>query len=278
MSPAFTNDQHRNDVLESFDHAANPRLASVLGSLVTHLHAFVIETELTREEWTAGVEFLTATGHLCDDRRQEFILLSDTLGVSMLVEMVNQQNSDGATEPTVLGPFYVPGAPAREMGESIAQDGAHDDEILITGVVRSSRGEPLAGASLDVWQVTPQGLYDVQEASITPMSHRGIYHTDVDGRFAVRTTVPVDYQIPTDGPVGTMLAATGRSSWRPAHTHFMVSHPNHRTVITHVFDAASPHLKSDAVFGVRDSLIMDFAAKELSFDFVLDPIPKSAAD
>ena len=271
MSPAFTNDQHLNDVLASFDHATNPRLADVLRSLVAHLHAFVVETELTREEWMMGIEFLTAAGRLCDDRRQEFILLSDTLGVSMLVEMVNQQNSDGATEPTVLGPFYVPNAPARKMGESIAQDDSHDD-VLISGVVRSSHGEPLADASLDVWQVTPNGLYDVQDVTITPMSSRGIYRTGADGRFAVRTTIPVDYQIPTDGPVGRMLVATGRPSWRPAHTHFMVSHPNYRTVITHVFDAASSHLKSDAVFGVRDSLIVDFAEKVLTFDFVLDPI------
>jgi catechol 1,2-dioxygenase len=272
MSPAFTSEQHLNDVLESFDHAANPRLADVLRSLVSHLHAFVIETGLTREEWMTGIEFLTATGHLCDDRRQEFILLSDTLGVSMLVEMVNQHASDLATEPTVLGPFYVPGAPERAMGESIAQDDAGEDEVIISGVVRSSRGEPLLDATLDVWQVTPKGFYDVQDSTITPMSHRGIYRTGADGRFAVRTTTPVDYQIPTDGPVGQMLAATGRLSWRPAHTHFMVSHPGYRTVITHVFDAASPHLQSDAVFGVRDSLIVDFATKKLSFDFVLDPI------
>jgi catechol 1,2-dioxygenase len=271
MSPAFTNEQHLKDVLESFDHAVNPRLADVLRSLVAHLHAFVVETGLTREEWVMGIEFLTATGHLCDDRRQEFILLSDTLGVSMLVEMVNQQASDGATEPTVLGPFYVPGAPARAMGESIAEDGRHEDEVLITGVVRSSRGGPLANAILDVWQVTPKGLYDVQDSTITPMSHRGVYRSDAEGRFAVRTTPPVDYQIPTDGPVGKMLAATGRPSWRPAHTHFMVSHPGYRTVITHVFSAASPHLQSDAVFGVRNSLIVDFATSELSFDFVLDP-------
>jgi catechol 1,2-dioxygenase len=272
VSPAFTSDQHLRDVLESFDDVTNPRLTDVLRSLVAHLHAFVVETGLTREEWMTGIEFLTATGHLCDDRRQEFILLSDTLGVSMLVEMVNQDASDGATEPTVLGPFYVPGAPEREMGDSIASEESREDDVLISGVVRSSRGEPLAGASLDVWQVTPKGLYDVQDSAITPMSHRGIYRTDAFGRFALRTTAPVDYQIPTDGPVGKMLAATGRPSWRPAHTHFMVSHPGYRTVITHVFDAASSHLRSDAVFGVRDSLIVDFASRRLSFDFVLDPI------
>ena len=217
-----------------------------------------------------GIEFLTDTGHKCDDRRQEFILLSDTLGVSMLIEMVNQDPSDDATEPTVLGPFYVPGAPERVMGESIAPDGSGGDEVVISGVVRTAKGQPLSDATLDVWQVTPNGLYDVQDSAIEPMSHRGIYRTGVDGRFVVRSTVPVDYQIPTDGPVGKMLRATGRPSWRPAHTHFMVSHPGYKTVITHVFDATSAHLETDAVFGVRDSLVVDFSSGETFFDFVLD--------
>jgi catechol 1,2-dioxygenase len=272
MSPVFTVDQHLTDVLESFDEAANPRLTQVIRSLVTHLHAFVVETGLTREEWMSGIEFLTATGHKCDDRRQEFILLSDTLGVSMLVEMVNQDSSDGATEATVLGPFYVPGAPERAMGESIAPEGSNGVEIVISGVVRTAGGEPLSDATLDVWQVTPEGLYDVQDPAIEPMSHRGVFRTGDDGRFQVRSTVPVDYQIPTDGPVGKMLRATGRLSWRPAHTHFMVSRPGYKTVITHVFDAASPHLGADAVFGVRDSLVVDFSTGETGFDFVLDPI------
>jgi catechol 1,2-dioxygenase len=272
MSPAMSIDQHLHDVLESFDETADPRLTEVLRSLVSHLHAFVTETGLTREEWMTGIEFLTATGQKCDDHRQEFILLSDTLGVSMLVEMVNQNSSDGATEPTVLGPFYVPNAPERAMGESIAADDSGGDPVVISGVVRSARGEPLSGAILEVWQVTPEGLYDVQDPTIAPMSHRGLFRTGDDGKFVVRSTVPVDYQIPTDGPVGTMLRAAGRASWRPAHTHFMVSHPGYKTVITHVFDAASTHLESDAVFGVRDSLAVDFSTGSTFFDFVLDPI------
>lgn len=271
MSPVFTTDQHLSEVLESFDEAANPRLTQVLRSLVSHLHAFVTDTGLTREEWMAGIDFLTATGQKCDDRRQEFILLSDTLGVSMLVEMVNQGATEGATEPTVLGPFYVAGAPKRAMGTSIAPEGSTGDEIVISGVVRSSKGEPLGDATLDVWQVTPNGLYDVQDPAITPMSHRGVFRTGDDGRFEVRTTLPVDYQIPTDGPVGKMLLSTGRPSWRPAHTHFMVSHPGYKTVITHVFDGASAHLETDAVFGVRDSLVVDFSSGETAFDFVLNP-------
>jgi catechol 1,2-dioxygenase len=188
----------------------------------------------------------------------------------MLVEMVNQDPSDGATEPTVLGPFYVPGAPERAMGESIAPEGSGGEEVVISGMVLTTDGQPLSDAILDVWQVTPDGLYDVQDAAIEPMSHRGIFRTGDDGRFALRSTVPVDYQIPTDGPVGAMLRATGRASWRPAHTHFMVSHPGYKTVITHVFDAASTHLETDAVFGVRDSLAVDFSSGATFFDFVLD--------
>jgi hydroxyquinol 1,2-dioxygenase len=272
MSPVFTTEQHLREVLASFDETSNPRLTYLMRSLVTHLHAFVEETGLTREEWMTGIEFLTATGHKSDDRRQEFILLSDTLGVSMLVEMVNQASSDGTTEPTVLGPFYVPNAPERAMGESIAPAGSGGDDVVISGVVRTVDGLALANATLEVWQVTPNGLYDVQDSAIEPMSHRGTFLTGDDGRFVVRSTVPVDYQIPTDGPVGAMLQATGRPSWRPAHTHFMVSHPGYKTVITHVFDAASTHLETDAVFGVRDSLVVDFSSGTTHFDFVLDPI------
>lgn len=270
MSPAMSTDQHLSEVLESFDESEDSRLADILRSLVTHLHSFVVETGLTREEWMSGIEFLTAVGHMSSDHRQEFILLSDTLGVSMLVEMVNQQASDDATEPTVFGPFYVPGAPVRAMGDSIAPEGSTDDEFTMSGVVRSSNGEPLQDAVLEVWQVTPNGMYAVQEPSMDPTSYRGTYRTGFDGSYKILTTTPVDYQIPTDGPVGKMLRATGRSSWRPAHIHFMVSHPNYKTVITHVFDAGSPYLGNDAVFGVRDSLIVDMSSKESSFDFTLD--------
>jgi hydroxyquinol 1,2-dioxygenase len=271
-SPIMSTEQHLTEVLDSFGDSADPRLVDILRSLVTHMHSFVIETGLTREEWMSGIEFLTAVGHKSTDHRQEFILLSDTLGVSMLVEMVNQNASDGATEPTVFGPFYVPGAQARAMGDSIAPQGSIGREITMFGVVRSSTGEPLRDAVLEVWQVTPNGLYAVQDPSIDPMSYRGTYRTADDGSYEIRTTTPVDYQIPTDGPVGKMLQATGRSSWRPAHIHFMVSHPTHKTVITHVFDEGSPYLRNDAVFGVRNSLVVDMSSREASFDFVLDRV------
>jgi len=266
----MSTDQHLAEVQESFSASTDPRLGEIMRSLVTHLHSFVVETGLTREEWMAGIQFLTSTGHMCDDNRQEFILLSDTLGVSMLVEMINQDATDGATEPTVFGPFYVPGAPLREMGDSIASENPTHDVLTMSGVVRASNGEPLPDAVLDVWQVTPNGLYAVQDPSLDQTSYRGIFRTGGDGTYEIRTTTPVDYQIPTDGPVGKMLKATSRPSWRPAHIHFMVSHPAYKTVITHVFDANSPYLGTDAVFGVRDSLVVDMSSGVANFDFVLD--------
>jgi protocatechuate 3,4-dioxygenase beta subunit len=196
-------------------------------------------------------------------------LLSDVLGVSMLVEMINQKSTDAATEPTVLGPFYVPGAPELSMGDSIAIDGDGGEPLTLRGTVRDATGTPIEHAHLEVWQTSPEGFYDVQDPSIPPMSYRGNFTTGADGAFLVRTVRPVDYQIPTDGPVGDLLRATGRQSWRPAHTHFMVSCPGYKTLITHLFDAGSAHLHADAVFGVRESLVIPMHG-EASFDLVLD--------
>ncbi len=270
MTTKITPAAHLAEVQASFDESMNPRLVEILRSAVRHLHAFVEETGMTREEWKAGIDFLTKTGQKCDDVRQEFILLSDTLGVSMLVEMINQRPSDNATDPTVFGPFYVPGAPEKVMGDSIASPGGGGEPLVIRGAVRNASGAPLGRARLDVWQVAPNGLYDVQDPDMAPMSYRGVFTTGADGRFEIHTSRPVDYQIPTDGPVGQLLQATGRHSWRPAHTHFMVTCPGYKTLITHVFDRASPNLASDAVFGVRDSLIIDMDNGSASIDFVLD--------
>jgi protocatechuate 3,4-dioxygenase beta subunit len=242
-----------------------------MASLTTHLLTFVEETNLTRDEWKQGIDFLTSTGKKCDDVRQEFILLSDVLGVSMLVEMVNQRASDAATDPTVLGPFYVPGAPDYEMGESIAPKGGGGQPLTMRGVVRNAQGTPLEGAYLEIWQTSPEGLYDVQDPKLEPGSYRGNFTTGVDGVFLFQTVRPVDYQIPTDGPVGDLLRATGRTSWRPAHTHFMVTKNGYKPLITHLFDAGSNYLHSDAVFGVRESLIVRMDGAEASFDLVLDP-------
>lgn len=245
-------------------------MVEVLRAAVRHLHAFVEETGLTRDEWMAGIEFLTATGKKCVDSRQEFILLSDTLGVSMLVEIVNQMATDKATDATVLGPFYVVDSPPMAMGSFI---GTNDDGVVpltIEGTVRSAEGDVLDSATLEVWQVAPNGLYDVQDVAGVFPNYRATFQTGADGRFSFGTSRPVDYQIPVDGPVGAMLLATGRHPWRAAHTHIRVSCEGYKTVVTHVFDSSSPHLDSDAVFGVRDSLIVDMSASVATFDISLD--------
>lgn len=270
MTTKMTPKQHLEEVLASYDQCADPRLVQIMTSLTTHLFAFIEETGLTRHEWMAGIEFLTATGKKCDDERQEFILLSDVLGVSMLVEMVNQRTTDSATEPTVLGPFYRPGGPELAMGDSIAPENSGGQRLTFAGTVRNAEGSPLEGAHLEVWQTSPEGFYDVQDPSLDPMSYRGNFTTGPDGRFNFGTIRPVDYQIPTDGPVGDLLRASARESWRPAHTHFLVTCSGYKTLITHLFDASSRHLHSDAVFGVRETLEVNMDHEVASFDLVLD--------
>jgi catechol 1,2-dioxygenase len=244
-----------DDVVKAFGATPDPRLRELITALVRHLHAFAAETRLTPEEWMAGLQFLTATGQKCDARRQEFVLLSDVLGLSSLVDVINA--AGGATESTVLGPFYVAGAPARAMGEHIGrpEDGS---PTLVRGRVTDTAGRPLDGATLDVWQSNDSGLYDTQDPSQPPFNLRGVFVTGPDGRFEFRTARPASYPIPTDGPVGDLLRATGRSRWRAAHIHAIVSAPGCRPVTTHIFDAENPYLDSDAVFGVKDSLVRPF--------------------
>jgi len=251
MTPAELTD----DVAKAFGATPDPRLRELITALVRHLHAFAAETRLTPAEWMAGLQFLTATGQKCDARRQEFVLLSDVLGLSSLVDVINA--AGGATESTVLGPFYVAGAPARAMGEHIGrpEDGS---PTLVRGRVTDVAGRPLAGATVDVWQSNDSGLYDTQDPSQPPFNLRGVFVTGPDGRFEFRTARPASYPIPTDGPVGDLLRATGRSRWRAAHIHAIVSAPGCRPVTTHIFDAENPYLDSDAVFGVKDSLVRPF--------------------
>lgn len=251
MTPAQLGEQ----VLGSYAGTPDPRLRELLGSLITHLHAFAAETRLTPQEWLAGVQFLTAAGQKCDDRRQELILLSDVLGLSSLVEVVN--SADDATESTVLGPFYVPGAPERGMGQQIGrpEDGP---PTLVRGRVTDASGQPLQGASLDIWQASANGLYDIQDPEQPAFNLRGLFVTGPDGRFEFRTARPASYPIPVDGPVGDLLRATRHNQWRAAHIHAIVSAPGHRPVTTHIFDSQNPYLGSDAVFGVKDSLIRPF--------------------
>ena len=267
----MTTRQHLDEVLASYDNSPNPRLAEITTSLVRHLHAFVTEVGLTREEWFTGLEALTKTGHMCDDERQEFVLLSDTLGVSMLVEMINRGDA-GGTEPTVFGPFHLDDAPRRQMGESIVSDPMETDKALVvTGTVRDLDGAPIAGAELDVWETASNGFYDVQDDNQSEMNMRGVYTTGDDGRFEIVATRPVDYTVPGDGPAGDLLFGNGRHNWRPAHFHFVVSAPGYRSVITHLFDSESEYLDGDAVFGVRDSLIVDMRDGTCEYEFVLGP-------
>lgn len=268
----FSTTDHLAEALEAYGHPQDERLGEILRAAIRHLYAFVEEVGLTREEWFQGIQFLTAVGQMCDEQRQEFILLSDTLGVSMLVEMVNQDGAEGTTEPTVFGPFHVDGAPPKEMGESIVIDDEGGEPLTITGTVRDLDGAPVAGALLDVWQTASNGQYDVQDPEQPEMNLRGQYTTGADGRYQIRTVRPVAYPIPDDGPVGKMLARAGRHNWRPAHTHFVVSAPGFKPVITHLFDRDSEYLDSDTVFGVRESLVVDMSGGHAEFDFVIEPI------
>jgi protocatechuate 3,4-dioxygenase beta subunit len=266
-----TPEEHLAEVVASFG-AAPPRVRELAVGAVRHLHAFVAETVLSRAEWLAGIELLTRVGQACTDVRQEHILLSDVLGVSMLVEMLEQGVEDGVTEPTVLGPFYVAGSPERAFGASIVEHDSGGEPLTVQGTVRSLDGQPVAGARVDVWQTAATGLYAVQDTSQPPGNLRGVFTTDAAGAFRFETERPVDYTIPDDGPVGEILRATGRHNWRPAHIHLIVSAPGHRAVSTHVFDAASEHLGDDAVFGVRDSLVVSMDGAEARFDVVLAPL------
>lgn len=275
-------------VLTTFDHTPNPRLKQILTSLVKHLHAFVREVELTEEEWMYGIQFLTRTGQMCDDKRQEFILLSDTLGVTTLKDIINNRKPPGVTEYTIFGPFYVAGAAVMPAMANIAGN-TPGEPVVVFGRVVAPDGQPISGALLDVWQASAEGFYDVQLPNQIELNLRGKFLTDAAGRYAFRTIKPSFYPIPDDGPVGQMLKAAGRHPYRPAHIHFIVSAPGYEPVTTEIFVEGDPYLDSDAVFGVRNSLVVDFvrhdSAEEaaqyqvtapffrVEFDFSLQPLP-----
>jgi hydroxyquinol 1,2-dioxygenase len=250
-------DEHTitNAVLERFSSTPNARLNTILDSLVRHVHDFIRDVEPSFEEWSTAVDFLTRTGQICTSKRQEFILLSDTLGISMLVDAINHRMPAGATETTVLGPFYVQHAPEMPAGADISA-GMQGEPLYTCGVVRSANGHPLSDAIIDVWQADDHGYYDVQQQDLEgELALRARFRTDKDGRYYFRSIVPSFYPIPDDGPVGEMLKATKRHPNRPAHIHFMVQAPGHETLVTHIFLEGSPYLESDAVFGVKTSLI-----------------------
>ena len=244
-------------VIERNANCRDERLRQIMTSVVTHLHAIVKEVEPTFDEWAFAIDFLTRTGQICDDKRQEFILLSDTLGVSMLVDAINHRRNSAATESTVLGPFHVAEAPRLQMGDTISLDGK-GEPLYMSGKVLNESGVPLEGALLDVWQTSHDGFYDVQDARQPAMNLRGQFTTGTDGRYFFRSVKPSSYPIPSDGTVGTMLSALGRHPMRPAHVHFIVTAAGYESVTTHVFVDGDPYLDSDAVFGVKESLIVPF--------------------
>lgn len=253
----FNEENLTDAVLAKLAGATNPRFKQIMTSLLHHMHDFVREVELTEEEWFAGIQFLTATGQKCDDKRQEFILLSDTLGVSMLVDTINHRQPVGTTESTVLGPFYVEGMPELPNGAVLGKE-LPSDPTLFSGQVLTATGQPLANATVDMWQADAEGFYDVQLPDPDVVRLRGQFRTDDQGKFWFWTVRPVSYPVPTDGPVGQMLLQMGRHPYRPAHIHAIVSAPGFETVTTHVFAKGDRYLDSDAVFGVKDSLVVDF--------------------
>ena len=244
-------------VLAKLEGATDERFKEIMGSLIRHMHKFIRETELTEKEWITAIQFLTATGKKCDDKRQEFILLSDTLGVSMLVDAINHRKPGGATETTVLGPFYVSDAKEMPMWADIAGD-APGEPAYVSGRVLDVGGKPIAGAVLDVWQTDGEGYYDVQRPGGNEQYARGKFATGADGCYGFKTLKPVSYPVPTDGPVGKMLLGMGRHPYRPAHVHVIATAPGYDRVATHLFVEGDEYLDSDAVFGVKHSLVVEF--------------------
>lgn len=274
----FTEAQSAEAVNARMGEAMDSRLRKVMTSLVEHLHDFIKDVELTQAEWEAAIDFLTRTGHMCNAQRQEFILLSDTLGVSMLVDAIAHRRPKPATENTVFGPFHVDGAPILGMGTNISLDGK-GEPCHYAGRVLDLEGRPIAGARIDVWSDNSEGFYDVQQPNEQPTwNNRGVFITGADGRYWFTGIKPVSYPIPDDGPVGEMLSALGRHPWRPAHMHFMLNHPQFERIVTHTFVAGDIYLMSDSVFGVKDSLILEYSLQAhentewtAHFDFYMTP-------
>jgi hydroxyquinol 1,2-dioxygenase len=272
----FTENTLTDAVVARLARCEDPRFRQIMTTLIRHLHGFVREVELTEAEWMEAIQFLTATGQKCVGDRQEFILLSDVLGVSMLVDAINHRKPGGATESTVLGPFYAEGAPELPHGADIAHGGP-GEPTEVSGRVLTPDGKPIKGAILDVWQTAANALYSTQDPKQDRFNMRGRFRTDDKGAFFFHTVKPVSYPVPTDGPVGKILNAMGRHPMRPAHIHFIVSAPDYEPVATHLFVNGDPYLDSDVVFAVKNSLVIDFKPKsdsktlEVKYDFGLKP-------
>lgn len=284
----FTEENSADVVVSRNANAKDKRLAEVMEVITRHLHAAVKEIEPTQDEWIQAILFLTRTGHKCDDWRQEFILLSDVLGVSMLVDAINNRKPSGASESTVLGPFHVADAPEKPMGANICLDGK-GGPMLVKGRILDTAGNPIAGAKIDVWQTNDDGFYDVQQKGIQPdFNLRGVFRTGADGEYWFWGAKPRFYPIPDDGPVGQLLGALGRHPFRPAHLHYIIEADGFEPLVTHIFDPDDDYIHSDAVFGVKESLMAKFhhitAADRISaagqpgpffevvHDFVLAPV------
>ena len=283
-----TEDDITAEVLRRFDGTADPRLKQIMQSLVNHVHAFLKDVQLTEAEWWKGIDFLTKTGQMCDDRRQEFILLSDTLGISMVTDLISNRKPAGATESTVFGPFHREGAPPKQYGDSIIGADRKGTITYMAGRVLDLSGNPIAGAELDVWQAAADGLYDVQDSSLQEMNMRGKFTTGSRWPLSGEDHPPGGVSDSVRRACRQNAGATNRHPWRPAHVHFVVSAPGYQTVTTHVFDSVDKYLDGDAVFGVKNSLIAEFplhntqdeAAQKYGaeppfctcdFDFVLAP-------
>ena len=260
----FTEENSADVVISRIADSTEPRLAEVISVITKHLHAAVKEIEPTQDEWLTAIKFLTETGHKSDDWRQEYILLSDIFGVSMLVDAINNRKPSGASESTVLGPFHVPDVPELSMGANICLDGK-GHPMLIKGRILNTAGEPIANAKIDVWQTNDDGFYDVQQKGIQPdFNLRGVFRTGADGTYHFWGAKPRFYPIPDDGPVGKLLGSLGRHPFRPAHLHYILEADGYETLVTHIFDPDDEYIHSDAVFGVKESLLA-------KFDLIEDP-------
>ncbi|MEX0371750.1 MAG: intradiol ring-cleavage dioxygenase [Tateyamaria sp.] len=260
----YFTEENSAEVVTARTNSEDARLAQVMEAIVRHMHACVKEIEPTQEEWFKAIMFLTETGHTCTDWRQEFILLSDTLGVSMLVDAINNRKPSGASESTVLGPFHLPDAPELVMGSNICLDGK-GEPMLVKGRILDTDGNPIDKVKIDVWQANDEGFYDVQQKGIQPdFNLRGVFRTGSDGTYHFKGVKPKFYPIPDDGPVGKLMGALGRHPFRPAHLHYILEADGFETLTTHIFDPDDPYIHSDAVFGVKESLMA-------KFDLVEDP-------
>lgn len=287
-----TEDNLTDIAIERWKGTPNPRLREVMTALIKHLHAFVREIEPTEQEWATAIEWLTRTGKLCTDKRQEFILASDVFGVSMLVDAINHRFATEATPSTVEGPFHVADAPEIADGGDMAK-GAPGIPCYVTGIVRGLDGRPVAGATLDLWQTDGEGFYEAQKEGIDGPWMRGLYHTRPDGSFLIRTVAPIAYSIPMDGSVGELVQTAKIPYMRPAHIHFCIEAPGYHRLVTHLFQRGDKFIQEDAVYGVKEPLIVDFKLKqggktpagdtsdepfyEVNFDFALQPQAQAIA-